>query len=404
MIENVHLPPHIQRMVDDRADAICFAALKRASGTLSDAYRGGAPADAARLPAAERVAAYMVTRMPATYVAAHRVLGEVRERLRGCRVESVLDVGGGTGAASLAARHWFPDAAITLLDRDPAFADAALECLPGAALRLDDREGFRILRWPTALAADLAVLSMTILALSPGGSEALVRDLQPGTVLLMALGLVAVHLGIVLNRILRRPKVVGWFEVVQTAAVLLAGFGGAVRMAAASGGTGLLGALALLVGLGLRSFSMAPGLLGEAGRTLAILRDLALEAEVSPTLFSMSVHNSVPGLWSIINGVRAPFSAVAAGSGSFGWGLLEALAAFTADPSAPVLYVYGDDRLPDPWAETAPRGLLHAVALLVGTPAVRRLVMPPEGPAALLPQSLDCLRALRGGASSWQLG
>jgi ribosomal protein RSM22 (predicted rRNA methylase) len=138
MIENVHLPPHIQRMVDDRADAIGFAALKRASGTLSDAYRGGAPADAARLPAAERVAAYMVTRMPATYVAAHRVLGEVRERLRGCRVESVLDVGGGTGAASLAARHWFPDAAITLLDRDPAFADAALECLPGAALRLEN--------------------------------------------------------------------------------------------------------------------------------------------------------------------------------------------------------------------------------------------------------------------------
>jgi hypothetical protein len=143
---------------------------------------------------------------------------------------------------------------------------------------------------------------------------------------------------------------------------------------------------------------------GEAERTLAILRDLALEAEVSPTLFSMSVHNSVPGLWSIINGVRAPFSAVAAGSGSFGWGLLEALAAFTADPSAPVLYVYGDDRLPDPWADSAPRGLLHAVALLVGTPAARRLVMPPEEPAAPLPQSLSCLRALRGGASSWQLG
>ena len=120
----------------------------------------------------------------------------------------------------------------------------------GAALLLDGREGFRILRWPTALAADLAVLSMTILALSPGGSEDLARDLQPGTVLLAALGLVAVHLGIVLHRILRRPRVVGWFEVFQTAAVLLAGFGGAVRMASASGGTGLLGALALLVGLG----------------------------------------------------------------------------------------------------------------------------------------------------------
>jgi len=37
---------------------------------------------------------------------------------------------------------------------------------------------------------------------------------------------------------------------------------------------------------------------GEADRTLAILQDLAAGAEVSPTLFSMSVHNSVPGLWS----------------------------------------------------------------------------------------------------------
>ncbi len=141
---------------------------------------------------------------------------------------------------------------------------------------------------------------------------------------------------------------------------------------------------------------------GEADHTLAILRDLALEAEVSPTLFSMSVHNSVPGLWSIINGNRSPFCAVAAGPGSFGWGLVEALAAFTADPSAPVLYVYADDRLPDPWADPAPRGLLHAVALLVGTPAARRLAMVREDNGDASPQSLGCLRALRTGASSWQ--
>ncbi len=150
---------------------------------------------------------------------------------------------------------------------------------------------------------------------------------------------------------------------------------------------------------------------GEAERTLAILRDLALETEVSPTLFSMSVHNSVPGLWSILTGDRAPFCAVAAGPGSFGWGLVEALAAYMADPSGPVLYVYGDDRLPDPWADSAPRGILHAVALLVGAPAQRRLAMVPDPAGAAepaLPQSLRCLRALRsaaaaGGAWSWQL-
>jgi len=134
----VQLPPHIRRLIEDRAEAVGFAALRRAAGAMSDAYRAGAPADAARLPAAERAAAYMVARMPATFVAAHRALGEVSERLRASPIGSVLDVGAGTGAASLAARHWFPDAAITLLDRDPAFADAARECLPGAAQRLEN--------------------------------------------------------------------------------------------------------------------------------------------------------------------------------------------------------------------------------------------------------------------------
>jgi ribosomal protein RSM22 (predicted rRNA methylase) len=134
----VHLPPHIRSLIERRADAVGFASLKRAAGALSDAYREGAPASAARLPAAERTAAYMVTRMPATFAAAWQVLAEVRARLQAAPIASVLDVGAGTGAASLAARHWFPDAAITLLERDGAFAEAARECLPGASLRSED--------------------------------------------------------------------------------------------------------------------------------------------------------------------------------------------------------------------------------------------------------------------------
>jgi ribosomal protein RSM22 (predicted rRNA methylase) len=138
MMVNVQLPPHIRSLVDRRAESAGFSALKRAAAAMSDAYRGGAAAAVRKLPAAERAAAYMVTRMPATYAVAWRVLGEVRERLGERPVESILDVGAGTGAASLAARHWFPDASLTLLERDGAFADAARECLPGAAMRMDD--------------------------------------------------------------------------------------------------------------------------------------------------------------------------------------------------------------------------------------------------------------------------
>ena len=142
---------------------------------------------------------------------------------------------------------------------------------------------------------------------------------------------------------------------------------------------------------------------GEAERTLGILHDLAAQAEVSPTLFSTSVHNAVPGLWSILKGNRAAMSAVAAGPETFGWGLVEALAAFRADPARPVLFVYAEDRLPDPWAGPVPRGRLHALALLLGEPAGRRLLMdrhPAEGSAERIddpPQSMHCLQTLGGG-------
>jgi ribosomal protein RSM22 (predicted rRNA methylase) len=134
----MHLPPDVRRIVEGRAEAVGFAALKHAAGVMSDAYREGSPAATRRLAPAERAAAYLATRMPATYVAAWRGLGEVRRRLEARSVSSILDVGAGTGAAALAARHWFPDASLTLLERDGAFAEAARECLPGARLRLED--------------------------------------------------------------------------------------------------------------------------------------------------------------------------------------------------------------------------------------------------------------------------
>ena len=130
----VQLPDPVRRIIEERADAIGFPALKRAAAVMSDAYRAGDAAAFARLPAAERTAAYLVTRMPATYAAALRVLGEVRSRLGDRTVASVLDLGAGTGAASLAARQVFPQAALTLLERDAALLAAARLWLPDATV------------------------------------------------------------------------------------------------------------------------------------------------------------------------------------------------------------------------------------------------------------------------------
>lgn len=134
------MPDPVKRLIEEHAESVGFAAVKRAAGVMSDAYRGGSAAAFSRLPAAERAAAYLVARMPATYAAAFRVLGEVRTRLGDRPIASILDLGAGTGAASLAARHWFPHASLTLLERDAALADAARQWLPDAAVRHDDIE------------------------------------------------------------------------------------------------------------------------------------------------------------------------------------------------------------------------------------------------------------------------
>jgi len=129
----VQLPVAIRQQIEQQADALGFPALQRAATALSDAYREGR---IARLTPAERTAAYLVTRMPATYAAAHAVLREVAPGIGA--VASILDAGAGTGAASVAARAYFPDASITLVERDSAFAAVARQFLPDATLIASD--------------------------------------------------------------------------------------------------------------------------------------------------------------------------------------------------------------------------------------------------------------------------
>jgi ribosomal protein RSM22 (predicted rRNA methylase) len=134
----VQLPRQIREIIEARAEEIGFPALKRAAAAMSDAYRSGRPAELQRIAPAERTAAYLVTRMPATYAVACAVLREVRRLLSDRPIGSILDIGAGTGAASLAAAEHFPAAAITMLERDAAFAAAARECVPQATLLAAD--------------------------------------------------------------------------------------------------------------------------------------------------------------------------------------------------------------------------------------------------------------------------
>lgn len=82
--------------------------------------------------------AYLVTRFPATYAAAHAALSRTLEAAPLFRPSSLLDIGAGPGTVALAARDIWPLLnAVTLLEPNAIFRDVAKELWPDAEIRAE---------------------------------------------------------------------------------------------------------------------------------------------------------------------------------------------------------------------------------------------------------------------------
>jgi ribosomal protein RSM22 (predicted rRNA methylase) len=89
-------------------DGLPAEPLRRATASLIDAYRSGAPPTAQVLRDPTTAAAYAAYRMPATHAAVSRALRHATDLAPDLDVRTVVDVGGGTGAATWAAAEAFP--------------------------------------------------------------------------------------------------------------------------------------------------------------------------------------------------------------------------------------------------------------------------------------------------------
>src|SRR5882724_8323268 len=109
---------------------------------------------------------------------------------------------------------------------------------------------------------------------------------------------------------------------------------------------------------------------GALSRTLELLTNLAEREPLSPTTFSLSVHNSNLGLFSIARSDRGAATAMAAGADSLGLALLEG-ANLIAEGAPQVLVCYSDDLAPTPYDGFAVEDASHrpyAVSLLLTPP------------------------------------
>lgn len=89
---------------------------------------------------------------------------------------------------------------------------------------------------------------------------------------------------------------------------------------------------------------------GDSARMGALLLELADGAPLSPTDFSLSVHNAIGAMFSIATGNKQVQTALAAGKASFELGLLEAYA-LQKEQGGRVGYIYYDAPLPPPFEE-----------------------------------------------------
>ncbi len=115
----MQIPNKLKAAIEQEAASIPFNSLRAAAAELSDRYRHQQASQSRFISTEAHRLAYAATRMPATFAAVKTALAEVERFSPDLRVENLLDLGAGTGAASWAAVETFDQLLqLTLIEQD----------------------------------------------------------------------------------------------------------------------------------------------------------------------------------------------------------------------------------------------------------------------------------------------
>lgn len=165
----MQLPPELQQGIQELTKKVLPADLARSAAQLTRSYRDR-PATRPKLDGIHR-AAYLITRLPATYAVLFRVLREAKLRVPHLRIESMLDLGAGPGTAMWAAAEQFPELAriVAIEDSAPWIEMGKMLARKSlfAALHSAEWKQASVLHRLRAERADLAVMSYLLNELEP---------------------------------------------------------------------------------------------------------------------------------------------------------------------------------------------------------------------------------------------
>lgn len=145
---------------------------------------------------------------------------------------------------------------------------------------------------------------------------------------------------------------------------------------------------------------------GDLNRTLGLLEELARGELMSPTAFSLSVHNATAGLFSIQQGLTQNITALSGGAQELVPGLLECLGLCSLQ-TPQVLCVFCDETPPAVYQQQVDQPAQpYALALVIGAGTGWQLDNLGQGDAttaASMPQALQLLQLLQGDGAELAL-
>jgi len=105
---------------------------------------------------------------------------------------------------------------------------------------------------------------------------------------------------------------------------------------------------------------------GDLHKTVELLTELTADQDISPTAFSTSVHNAVPGLYSILKQNKQAINAISAGKDSFFYAFVDAYARLKSGRANKLLIVHADRELPESYSQFKDEQQIdHAVSMVV---------------------------------------
>src|SRR3954464_4166880 len=173
----MQLPAALNRAIDAEAAQHDRKLLTRAVEDMSFRYRSRSKDMGAFVSTPLHRAAYVITRLPATFAAVVAVLTEIKNRMPEFAPTNLLDLGAGPGTAMWAAAAVFPSLQrATLVEQDPEFIATGRHMVKsGAAEPISHMEWVRgDLRKAKLQPHDLVVISYALGELSEREAVAVV--------------------------------------------------------------------------------------------------------------------------------------------------------------------------------------------------------------------------------------